>query len=304
MSVREVSSAEFYELSRRSEGKLLVTQFTATWCGPCRRVAPQFDALARRMPEVEFVKVYEHNSRDAIMASGVRSFPTFHFYLGGAKVDECRGANIAQVEQKSNQHMAAASAAGGPVMIKLHFEREKPRESGEGFILVADETELEVYASEGLEFFKFQVLSLTDIETDDQSLTAGDSATPIANDADLTAALRRTGGGVYGNYPIIRVSKRAAGTGGAARVDAPPVAQKAAAAEQQGVTAPPDLESCCSRTFFGKRAIIQPAYVIREESLLPHLTDLQKKKAGPEAILVVCKACAENCFVPGRVRSR
>ena len=32
------------------------------------------------------------------------------------------------------------------------------------------------------------------------------------------------------------------------------------------------------------------------------LTDLQKKKAGPEALLVVCKACAENCFVPGRVR--
>lgn len=31
------------------------------------------------------------------------------------------------------------------------------------------------------------------------------------------------------------------------------------------------------------------------------LTDLQKKRAGPEALLVVCKACAENCFVPGRV---
>ncbi|CAM9475300.1 unnamed protein product, partial [Ectocarpus sp. 8 AP-2014] len=89
-------------------GKLLVTQFTATWCGPCRRIAPQYEALARRMPEVEFVKVYEHNSRDAIIASGVRSFPTFHFYLGGAKVDECRGANIAKVEQKANQHQAAA----------------------------------------------------------------------------------------------------------------------------------------------------------------------------------------------------
>lgn len=31
------------------------------------------------------------------------------------------------------------------------------------------------------------------------------------------------------------------------------------------------------------------------------LTALQKKGAGPEALLVVCKACAENCFVPGRV---
>lgn len=57
MSVREVTSAEFYQLSRRAEGKLLVTQFTATWCGPCRRVAPQYEALARRTPDVEFVKV-------------------------------------------------------------------------------------------------------------------------------------------------------------------------------------------------------------------------------------------------------
>lgn len=49
--------------------------------------------------------------------------------------------------------------------------------------------------------------------------------------------------------------------------------------------------------------MIQPAYVIREETLLPEtdLNHLQKKKAGPEAIIVVCKACAENCFVRGRV---
>lgn len=42
-------------------------------------------------------------------------------------------------------------------MVKLRFEREKPRESGNGFVLVAEEAELEVHASEGLEIFKFQV---------------------------------------------------------------------------------------------------------------------------------------------------
>lgn len=71
MSLREVASAEFYQLSRRTEGKLLVAQFTATWCGPCRRVAPQYEALARRTPDVEFIKVrmfpvayvFAHDSR-------------------------------------------------------------------------------------------------------------------------------------------------------------------------------------------------------------------------------------------------
>ena len=58
MAVREISSAEFYQLSRRTEGKLLVVKFTATWCGPCRRVAPQYEALAQRNPDVEFTKVW------------------------------------------------------------------------------------------------------------------------------------------------------------------------------------------------------------------------------------------------------
>ena len=49
--------------------------------------------------------------------------------------------------------------------------------------------------------------------------------------------------------------------------------------------------------------MIQPAYVLREEALLPDgdLTEPQKKKAGPEDILVVCRHCAENCFGGGVV---
>lgn len=92
-----------------------------------------------------------------------------------------------------------------------------------------------------------KVLSITDIETDDQSLTAGDSSAPMASDSDLAAALRRTGGGVYGNYPVIRVSKRAAGAAaGASRGGAS--AGKAGAEGPQGGAAAPDWEGCCSRT--------------------------------------------------------
>lgn len=35
----------------------MVVKFTADWCAPCRRVAPAYEALARRTPDVEFVKV-------------------------------------------------------------------------------------------------------------------------------------------------------------------------------------------------------------------------------------------------------
>lgn len=57
MSVREVGTPEFLQLAGRTQGKLVVVQFSATWCGPCRRIAPAFEALAKRTPDVEFVKV-------------------------------------------------------------------------------------------------------------------------------------------------------------------------------------------------------------------------------------------------------
>lgn len=91
-----------------------------------------------------------------------------------------------------------------------------------------------------------QVLSITDIETEEQSLAAGDSSTPMATDADLAAGLKVTGGGVYGNYPVIRVSKRAAGAGAASRGGAS--AKMAGAEKSRGAAAPPDWKGCCSRT--------------------------------------------------------
>lgn len=92
-----------------------------------------------------------------------------------------------------------------------------------------------------------QVLSITDIETDQQFLTAGDSTTPMATDADLADGLKRTGGGVYGNYPVIRVSKRVAGAGGASR-SAVSSQETAGAKKSQGAASPPDWKGCCSRT--------------------------------------------------------
>ena len=57
MPVREVTGAEFYQLSRRTEGKLLVAHFTSNWSVFCLKVTPHYEALATRTPDVEFVKV-------------------------------------------------------------------------------------------------------------------------------------------------------------------------------------------------------------------------------------------------------
>ena len=62
-------------------------------CGPCKYIGPVFEKLAEENPEVEFVKVDVDDADDVAAACGIRAMPTFHFYRGGAKVEEMMGAD-------------------------------------------------------------------------------------------------------------------------------------------------------------------------------------------------------------------
>lgn len=67
---------------------------------------------------------------------------------------------LSEKSEKLNLHDSSffeCSATAGPITVKLRFEREKPRQSGDGFILVSQEEDIEVDAVEGLDIFRFQV---------------------------------------------------------------------------------------------------------------------------------------------------
>ena len=130
-AIAHPSSLEaFYELLAQTAPRLLVVDFFAEWCGPCKRVAPQFAKLAARHQHVaRFAKVDVDAAPDLAQNAGVRAMPTFHIYKAGERVFELTGADIGKLEaavlQWSADVGAALEASEAPPLPQaalLHFD--------------------------------------------------------------------------------------------------------------------------------------------------------------------------------------
>lgn len=71
----------------------VVVDFWAAWCGPCRQMAPQFDAAARQLKgRALLVKVNSDDSPETSAKFGIRSIPTLVRLQGGVEQRRQSGA--------------------------------------------------------------------------------------------------------------------------------------------------------------------------------------------------------------------
>lgn len=116
------SDAHFHTELNNSGTKLVVVDFTASWCGPCQRIAPVFEQLSRKYPNAAFFKVDVDQNQELAAAQGVSAMPTFIFFRNKTKVDRIQGADPNTLEAKIKQYYGGGEETGDESGVAGHMD--------------------------------------------------------------------------------------------------------------------------------------------------------------------------------------
>ena len=137
-------------------GKLIknpcVVKFTATWCGPCRRIAPFYQKHAdENMSQISFLEIDIDNADEITNHEDVKSIPLVLFYLNGVKMQNLSvvGGDVPGLENSINNFVEEVKASllkiseiippNQPVTAMSNLALDDIVESDGSFDLISDE---------------------------------------------------------------------------------------------------------------------------------------------------------------------
>ena len=91
MSVLHITKENFESEVLHSEVPVLV-DFFATWCGPCKMIAPTIDEIAEERKDVKICKIDVDKDSELAIRYNVSSIPTLMVFSGGDVVKQSLGA--------------------------------------------------------------------------------------------------------------------------------------------------------------------------------------------------------------------
>ncbi|KFK44092.1 hypothetical protein AALP_AA1G215000 [Arabis alpina] len=95
----------------KQSNKLIVIDFTASWCPPCRMIAPVFTDLAKKfMSTAIFFKVDIDELQSVAKEFDVEAMPTFVFIKAGQVVDKLVGARKDDLQAMIVKHTGVATS--------------------------------------------------------------------------------------------------------------------------------------------------------------------------------------------------
>ncbi|KAF2272983.1 thioredoxin-domain-containing protein [Westerdykella ornata] len=96
--VHNLTSKSDWDKALEPKDTLIVLDCFATWCGPCKVIAPQVVKFSKAYPNAHFYKLDVDEVPDVAQELGIRAMPTFLLFKNGEKVGEVVGANPKALE--------------------------------------------------------------------------------------------------------------------------------------------------------------------------------------------------------------
>jgi len=117
--VKEIPSDQDFIISLKQAVEnqtRIVVDFSASWCGPCKDIAPLFKSLSAKYPNIEFWKVDGDKCKVIVQSLAIKGYPTFHYYIGDTLVLQNVGGdkktleeNVKKLNDKTKDELVAAS---------------------------------------------------------------------------------------------------------------------------------------------------------------------------------------------------
>ncbi len=104
MTVRELSSVASFKQAIQTPGLVIVDCY-ATWCGPCRALAPILERIASAYPKANLYKMDVDKVPEIPDEYNVTAMPTILFFKNGKLIDKVIGVLVDKIENLIKKHL-------------------------------------------------------------------------------------------------------------------------------------------------------------------------------------------------------